>query len=421
MIKFTLYRANCSGNLQNCLYPKKIVVKDRDSFLEAIKFDHVSAKYKDNYRSKSNFIKADNIVLDCDNDHSDDPKNWVTSEDVATAFPGVSYAIAYSKSHMREKGDKSARPRFHVYFYTPIITDRAEYTDLKQEVASIFPFFDANALDSARFIFGSDRGEVLISPGQMDIAKFLEESSFAQWDEDQEEIPQGKRNSTMSHYAGKIIKRFGNTEKAHLRFLELAQKCTPPLEDKELNTIWDSAVSFGEKVAAQAGYIPPEVYNSESNLKPKDFSDVGQATVLAKEYKNRVRYSPATDFIVYNGSFWEESKPKAQAIAQELTGRQLLEARSQMKKAMDEMMKNGAADLLATMGSKKAAGSFNEQQSHAFDMYEAATFYRKYAIKRRDSRSIAASLKEARPMLEIRQSDLDTNEFLLNTPRPLMI
>ena len=335
----------------------------------------------------------------------------------AIAFPGVSYAIAYSRNHLREKANKSPRPRFHVYFTTPTITDQAEYTDLKQEVAATFPFFDTNALDSARFIFGSDKGEVEISPGQMDIAWFLEDSGFTKWDETQEEIPQGKRNSTMSHYAGKVIKRFGNTEEAHSRFLKQAKRCNPPLEDSELNTIWNSAVSFGKKVAVQAGYIPPEVYNSDTVLKPADFSDVGQAVVLAREYKNRLRYSPATDFIVYNGSFWEESKPKAQAIAQELTSRQLVEARAEMKKAMDEMVKNGAADLLATMGSKKAAGTLNEQQSHAFDMYEAATAYRKYAIKRRDSRFIAASLKEVRPMLEIRQSDLDTNEFLLNTPK----
>ena len=417
MIAFTLYTANCTGNLQNCLYPKKVVVQDKDSFVEAIRFDHVSAEYKDNYRSNTNFIKADNIVLDCDNDHSDDPKDWVSAADVAIAFPGVSYAIAYSRNHLREKANKSPRPRFHVYFTTPTITDQAEYTDLKQEVAATFPFFDTNALDSARFIFGSDKGEVEISPGQMDIAWFLEDSGFTKWDETQEEIPQGKRNSTMSHYAGKVIKRFGNTEEAHSRFLKQAKRCNPPLEDSELNTIWNSAVSFGKKVAVQAGYIPPEVYNSDTVLKPADFSDVGQAVVLAREYKNRLRYSPATDFIVYNGSFWEESKPKAQAIAQELTSRQLVEARAEMKKAMDEMVKNGAADLLATMGSKKAAGTLKEQQSHAFDMYEAATAYRKYAIKRRDSRFIAASLKEVRPMLEIRQSDLDTNEFLLNTPK----
>ena len=417
MIEFTLYTADCAGNLSNCFYPKKTVIKDKDSFLEAIKFDHVSAEYKDNYRSNTNFITADNIVLDCDNDHSDDLKDWVTPVDVAIAFPGVSYAISYSRNHMKQKSDKSPRPRFHVYFMTPTINDQDEYATLKQEVALNFPFFDTNALDSARFIFGSDNGEVEFFEGSLNIVEFLKDSGFADWDEEQEEIPEGKRNSTMSHYAGRVIKRFGNTEEAHSRFLKQAEKCNPPLEESELNTIWNSAVSFGKKVAAQAGYIPPEVYNSDSVLKPSDFSDVGQAVVLAREYESKLRYSPATDFIVYNGSFWEESKPKAQAIAQELTTRQLEEARSEMKKAMDEMVKNGAAEILANMGAKKAVNSFNEQQSHAFDMYEAASTYRKYAIKRRDSKEIAASLKEARPMLEIRQSDLDTDEFLLNTPK----
>jgi putative DNA primase/helicase len=417
MIEFTLYTADCAGNLSNCFYPKKTVIKNKDSFLEAIKFDHVSAEYKDNYRSNTNFITADNIVLDCDNDHSDDLKDWVTPVDVAIAFPGVSYAISYSRNHMKQKADKSPRPRFHVYFMTPTINDQDEYATLKQEVALNFPFFDTNALDSARFIFGSDNGEVEFFEGSLNIVEFLEDSSFADWDEEHEEIPEGKRNSTMSHYAGRVIKRFGNTEEAHSRFLKQAEKCNPPLEESELNTIWNSAVSFGKKVAAQAGYIPPEVYNSDSVLKPSDFSDVGQAVVLAREYESKLRYSPATDFIVYNGSFWEESKPKAQAIAQELTTRQLEEARSEMKKAMDEMVKNGAAEILANMGAKKAVAAFNEQQSHSFDMYEAASTYRKYAIKRRDSKDIAASLKEARPMLEIRQSDLDTDEFLLNTPK----
>lgn len=417
MIDFTLYTADCVGNLSNCLYPNKRVIKDKASFIQAIRFDHVSAKYKESYRSSTNFIEADNIVLDCDNDHSDDPEDWVFAADVAMAFPGVSFAISYSRNHMKQKADKSPRPRFHVYFMTSTIKDGGEYATLKQEVAAQFPFFDANALDSARFIFGSDKGEVEFYEGDMNIVEFLEANSFADWDEVQEEIPQGKRNSTMSHYAGRVIKRFGNTEEAYSRFLKQAEKCNPPLEDSELNTIWNSAVNFGKKVAAQAGYIPPEVYNSDSVLKPSDFSDVGQAVVLAREYENRLRYSPATDFIVYNGSFWEESKPKAQAIAQQLTTRQLVEARAEMKKAMDEMVKNGAANLIATMGAKKAAGSFNKQQSHAFDMYEAANTYRKYAIKRRDSKYIASSLKEARPMLEIRQSDLDTNEFLLNTPK----
>ncbi|MCM3761054.1 phage/plasmid primase, P4 family [Alkalihalobacillus oceani] len=417
MMKFTLYTADYKGNLSNCLYPKKAVIKDKSSFIEAIKFDHVSAKYKDNYRSNANFIKADNIVLDCDNDHSDDPGDWVSSLDVAMAFPRVAYAISYSRNHMKQKGSKSPRPRFHVYFMIPETSSRDEYTKLKQEIASNFPFFDTNALDSARFIFGTDNEEVEFFEGSVSIKELLEDTRFADWDKALEEIPEGKRNSTMSHYAGRIIKRFGNTAEAYSQFLKQAEKCSPPLDESELKLIWNSAVSFGKKVAKQTGYIPPEVYNSNSPLKPADFSDVGQAVVLAREYEKKLRYSPATDFIVYNGSFWEESKPKAQAIAQELTTRQLEEAEAEMKKAMAEMVKNGATELLATMGAKKAASAFNKQQSLAFNMFEAANTYRNYAIKRRDSKYIASSLREAQPMLEIKQTDLDTDEFLLNTPK----
>jgi putative DNA primase/helicase len=417
MIEFTLYTANCTGNLTNCLYPNKVVIKDKDSFLEAIKFDHVSAEFKDSYRSNANFLKADNIVFDCDNEHSDDPKDWVTPSDVAMAFPGVPFVVSYSRNHMKQKGNRSPRPRFHVYFMVPVITDQAEYAALKQKVASKFPFFDQNALDSARFIFGSDHEEVELFDGETNIVEFLADTGFGDWEESLEEIPEGRRNTTLSRYAGRVIKRYGNTEEAYSLFLKKAEKCNPPLDERELKTIWNSAVNFGRKVAAQSGYIPPEVYNSSTTLKPDDFSDVGQAVVLAREYKDKLRYSPATDFIVYNGSFWEESKPKAQAIAQELTTRQLEEAEAEMKKAMAEMVKTGAIDILATMGAKKAATTFNEQQSHAFNMYQAAEVYRKYAIKRRDSKCIAASLKEARPMLEIKESDLDTNEFLLNTPK----
>ena len=49
--------------------------------------------------------------------------------------------------------------------------------------------------------------------------------------------------------------------------------------------------------------------------------------------------------MVYNGSFWEESKPKSQGVSQDLTERQLAEAETEMKKAMDELVKNGGSLL----------------------------------------------------------------------------
>lgn len=416
MTQFTLYTADCTGNLSNCVYPKKVLITDKESMLKAIKFDHVSAKYKNNYRSGANFIESDNAVLDCDNDHSDDPKDWVTSVDVATTFSDVSFVVVYSRNHMKQKGNKSARPRFHVYFMVGLVTDSVKYAALKQEIASVFPYFDTNALDSARFIFGSDNADVEFYEGETSIEEFLSKSAFESLNNQQEEVAEGKRNNTMSHYAGKIIKRYGNTDKAYELFLKESEKCNPPLKENELNLIWRSAVNFGNLVASQEDYIPPGAYNSDMLLKPEDFSDVGQAVVLAREYEGILRYSPATDYIVYNDSFWEESGPKSQAVAQELTTRQLEEVEIEIKKTMDEMVKNGAFEILVAMGPKKAVNIFNKEQSHSFDRYEAAMAYQKYAIKRRDSKYITSTLKEVRPMLEIKQEVLDRNEFLLNTP-----
>lgn len=416
MINFTVYSADCVGNSGNCLYPNKNIVTDKESFIAATKMDHVTAKYKGNYRSKDNFEYSDCIPLDCDNDHSENPDEWITPFDLAMLIPSVSFAASYSRHHMMVKGDKSERPRFHVFFPIEIVSDEEEYTNLKRRIATAFPYFDVNALDSARFLYGTDCEDVEIYEGDKTILDYLEEDDFADFDARLEQVPEGQRNSTMSHIAGKIIKRYGNTEEAYQIFLKKSELCNPPLSEKELKVIWRSASKFGNKVSNQEGYIPPEQYNSDCRLMPEDFSDVGQATVLAMEYKDILRYSPSTDYMVYNGSFWEESKPKSQGVSQDLTERQLAEAETEMKKTMDELVKNGGMEILVSVGPKKAVQMFNKQQAHAYEMYEDAVAYKKYAVKRRDTKNIAATLKEARPMLEVEQRNLDADEFMLNTP-----
>lgn len=419
-MRFTLYRSNCLEVPENCTYPHKVEVTGKDSLIEAVKHDYVCAEYQGNYRSNDNFIGSDCLPVDCDNDHSDDPDKWVYPSDVATAFPGVAFAVHYSRNHMKAKGGKAARPKFHVFFAIDRVIEPGQYSKMKKLVNSIFPYFDTKALDAARFFFGTKEPEVEIFDGPMTLTTFLTDDDFdANMDSGSYGdivIPEGSRNATLSHYAGRILKRFGNTDEAHKHFAEVAACCQPPLEQSELDSIWRSAQRFYGKVAAQEGYIPPEQYNQDLQLKPSDYSDVGQATVLAREYEGKLRYSPSTDFLVYNGRFWEESKPKAQAVAQELTTRQLEEAETEIKKATDEMMKNGAWELLASMGPKKAAMAFSSEQARSFQKYENATTYRNYAIKRRDSKYITAALKEAHPMVEIDQRQLDADEFLLNTP-----
>lgn len=419
-MRFTLYRSNCLEVPENCTYPHKVEVTGKDSLIEAVKHDYVCAEYQGNYRSNDNFIGSDCLPVDCDNDHSDDPEEWVSPSDVATAFPCVSFAVHYSRNHMKAKGGKAARPKFHVFFAIDRVIEPGQYSEMKKLVNSIFPYFDTKALDAARFFFGTKEPEVEIFDGPMTLTTFLTDDDFdANMDSGSYGdivIPEGSRNATLSHYAGRILKRFGNTDEAHKHFAEVAACCQPPLEQSELDSIWRSAQRFYGKVAAQEGYIPPEQYNQDLQLKPSDYSDVGQATVLAREYEDKLRYSPSTDFLVYNGRFWEESKPKAQAVAQELTTRQLEEAETEIKKATDDMMKNGAWELLASMGPKKAAMAFSSEQARSFQKYENATTYRNYAIKRRDSKYITAALKEAHPMVEIDQRQLDADEFLLNTP-----
>ena len=57
---------------KNVLYPHEINI-DTKQKLDASIFenDYVSALYKGNYRSNDNFIKANCIMADIDNDHSE--------------------------------------------------------------------------------------------------------------------------------------------------------------------------------------------------------------------------------------------------------------------------------------------------------------------------------------------------------------
>ena len=417
---FTIYYSDVTGLPSNCSYPHKKEVIDEASLKEAISHDYVCAEYKNSYRSGDNFIGSNCLPVDCDNDHSDNPEDWITPNDVMQAFPNVSFAIHYSRSNNKAKNGKAARPKFHVLFPIDYETNATKYKEIKQKVNSIFPYFDSNALDAARFFFGTKEGNVEIYQGDMNLTQYLNAYDFEEAEmnriPDGFVIKEGSRNSTLSHFAGRVIKKYGDTEKAYEVFMEKAALCDPPLEDEELITIWNSAKKFYKKLSSQEGYVDPEQYNQEFNLEPLDYSDVGQATVLAREYEKQLRYSPSTDFLVYNGSYWEESRSKAQAISQELTTKQLEEAEVGIKKLTDLMLKNGAWDILVSVGPKKAVDLFDEEQKRVFKEYEAVTAYRKYAIKRRDSKYIYASLKEVSPMVEIKQDKLDNDEFLLNTP-----
>lgn len=56
-------------------------------------------------------------------------------------------------------------------------------------------------------------------------------------------------------------------------------------------------------------------YNPEGYYDPDDRTDVGEALLLGRHFEHELRYPPATDYLRYDGSCWQEKKPGAQAVA----------------------------------------------------------------------------------------------------------
>ena len=114
-MQLILQTANVTADAKNCSYPNKVTVTNASELQEAVKMDHVCAEYKKNYRSIDNFIKSNVVVMDLDNDHTDNPDEWITAEKLEELLPDISYAVAPSRNHMVAKNGKAARPKYHVY------------------------------------------------------------------------------------------------------------------------------------------------------------------------------------------------------------------------------------------------------------------------------------------------------------------
>ena len=413
-MKLTLFTSNSAGNAQNTLYPNRAEITNIDEMKAAAALDHVCAKFKNDRRSIDNFLCADCLVMDCDNDHSENPNDWITAEKYEEMFPDVSYVIVPSRSDGKAKGGKSARPRHHVYFPHENISSAKVYADIKARLHRYAPFFDDNALDAARFIFGNTPGNIVWHEGSRTITEFLDELDFADYDNAKQSIGEGSRNNTMSRFAGRIIKRYGVSEYSRQIFEEEAKRCEPPLEDNELNTIWSSAVKFGKKIQSQDGYIPPDKYNKSYSLKPDDFSDIGQAKALSREYGNELVYTDSTDYMRYDGTHWIESKQLAVGACEEFLDLQLAEAAMAMKTAKQKLIDSGVSKEDIDAGGKTLKKAVKEES--AFSQFLQASNYYAFVMKHRDMKYITSALQAAKPMLLKKITDFDNNEFLLNTP-----
>lgn len=417
---FTLYAANVSGVQNNNHYPNQNVVVDAASLTAAAGFDHVAASYVNDRRSTAAFMSSDCVVMDIDNDHTETQTEWITPEKLSELMAGVEFMTATSRNHMKPKGVLSARPRFHAYFPIHTITNADEYAGLKHRLASRFGFFDRNALDAGRFIYGTTNQQVTVHEGNQLLDMWLDDADeidvFAAFDQSTLVIGEGSRNATLSRFAGRVLIRYGDTDQARDLFDRKATLCEPPLSDSELQAIWNLACRFATKVAANPDYMTPEAYAQLTSLKPEDFTDVGQAMILASEYANRICYSPATAWMVYEGGVWEENEPKVQHVVQELTTRQLEQVDAELEAISQRASELGVTAMLVAMTKTKALGMFSPEQARVYRELAAAQEWQKFIYKCRSDRTIQAVMRQARPLALINPQVLDADAYLLNTP-----
>lgn len=426
----TLYSANVLGKADNILYPTRRDIRGEGDLQAAVGKDYVCAEYRGGRRSNNNFIRANCLPLDCDNDHSDDPGAWVYPGMVADAFPGVAFAVHYSRNHWKEKkGDGGKvygpRPRFHVLFAVNEMTDFEAYAALKKRVNARYPYFDTKALDAARFFFGTAEPSVQYFDGPLTLDEFMADDAGelpvmaapSLSANPGTGIPQGTRNATMSVTAAKLLKRYGDTPEARERFDETAMRCEPPLGSDELETIWRSALKFYATVSAQEGYIPPEEFGKAS-YRPDVFSDVGQAKMLAQVFKDRLAFSLATDYLAYDGRVWLENRLLAQSYAQTLTAYQMQEANELLDKAVEDLEAGLGfkTDIMPPAQLKKAVANGSTDDMTNYKRVLAAREYMAFVVRRQDSKYISAAMKEAQPRLMVDTDKLDADKFLLNTP-----
>ncbi len=434
MKKFILSLTKVRQNPKNIVFADTVEVTSVDELKASCLFDHVGAVLRDGYRSNKDFVTSNVVIMDCDNE-DDNPETWVTPEKVAEDLPGVEFAVVPSRHNMLPKGDKEPRPKFHVYFPIRDCADIEAYVGLKDELLRRCPYFDSNARDAARMIFGVENPEVTVyNEGErfLTVDDYINSNPLEPASDSTAEpvttslpiigdsfvIPEGRRNTTVFRKAIRLFIRYGIGDEAISNIFSVAARCEPPLEESELNAIIESAKGYAEDIIKNNDYIPPEVYSRlKGEYEPDDYTDIGQAKVFEKVFGEVVKFSPETRCLVYNGVYWEESDEKARLLVHQLTELQMQDADSLLKFWETELKEAGVgAGLDEKLTTKQITSVLTAKQKVIYEQYQRAVQYKAFVLKRRQTGAIAAVLKEAAPHLAIDVSTLDSETYLLNTP-----
>lgn len=381
---------------------------------------------------KEDFTRQTVFMDDIDNKTPD--AETETPAHVAEVLAAHNLKAAFMYPTFNSTPDK---PRFRFAVVSDEeFTDKDERDRVQAALIALFPQSDAGCTNADRMFFGTNQGlidgytdfeavckkadllalaDALNIPAQPDAepkaptAGKPEKATAAKADGAKfgQTIPTGQRHATLVKFASTVLTKYGVTEQAHEAFMQRVAQCEEPKPESEIEKIWRDACAYYERsIATNPDYLTPAEYVAREfaeRLEPSDYTDVGQAKVFIAQYGERLRYSGGTKWLVYDGTKWNEDELQAQGLAQELTERQLADARARLKQA--RAVYDAAVEADDTDKAREAKADVDD-----------AKRYRSFVLAQRKTSRIAACLTEARPAVEIAVSELDKDPFLLNTP-----
>lgn len=130
-----------------------VEIRSLQEFVEyATKYNYSTGTFKNNYRNKANFVEAECIALDVDNEKVND--NY-TIEEAKQLFKDFKHIIMPSKSHQRDKNGKIADRFRIILFLEKPITDAKTFTATWNSLLSFYPGADKACKDASRFYYPS--------------------------------------------------------------------------------------------------------------------------------------------------------------------------------------------------------------------------------------------------------------------------
>ena len=131
-------------------------------------------------------------------------------------------------------------------------------------------------------------------------------------------------------------------------------------------------------------------------------------------FGEEIAFTIATNFLRYNGVYWEESEQAAVMAMIEHTDEQLKEADRQVEAKLGSLERLGVPRTLALAGGKKFKNELNPDQLAAFGGLEFSNAYRSFVMKYRNIRSLNNALDAAKPLVLKHPEELRRDPHVLH-------